>query len=115
MPEKDWMLLVALIVTVVLTQWMRCHKQQFYTPIAQNPRMEGHVLNRKYHLHTKPGVNYRKINRWYLAASLGSFLTAAGVAVWMGYLAGAAPFLAFYPLGYVLVTQIVARTNGQVH
>lgn len=111
MPQKDWMMLLALVVTVILTQMMRCHKQQFYTPIAQNPRMEGHVLNRKYQFYMKPGINYRKINQWYLTASTGAFLAAVGIAIAIGYLAGIAAFLVFYPLTYVLATKIIVHVS----
>ena len=104
---KGEIMFVLLAVMVVLSQLMRCYKQQFYTPVAQNPRMEGHVLNRKYQLHLNPGVNYREINIYYLLASLFSFFSAVAVFHAVGYLAGLGSFLILYSLSYTLVAKVV--------
>lgn len=109
MTQKDYMMLILLILLVVIGQIVRYRKQKFYMPITLNPKMENHVLNRKYSLHCKQSINYEYINRCYMIASLFSFLIAVCAFLFMGYLISLITFFAVYSLSYAFVTFMVGH------
>ena len=109
MTQKDLCMVAILAVLVVLTQLIRCKKEQFYTSIARDPKMQNHVLNRKYALNTKNHVDYPQINRYYLVASLFSFFAAILVFVLIDYFVGVLSFFALYSASYATVAGVIGR------
>ena len=71
--------------------------------------MQSHVLNRKYALDKKENVNYKQINRYYLIASLFSFLSAVGGALLFDFLIGVILFLILYSLSFAFVAYLNGR------